>query len=311
MPELLRQISITVKPEIEEEISALLTEEFGQSASSHIDLATGLCTVSVYWGLPAAEVPATRALLREGLRELEEGGLDVSPGRIAIRRVPARDWSESWKRHFRPIEIGQTLLVQPTWSRRKPKQGQQLVLLDPGLSFGTGQHATTRYCLEQVAALRVSGTEQSLLDAGTGSGILAIAAASLGYAPVSAFDYDAEAVRIAGENCRLNGVSDRVKPVTADLTRLRSGDLRVASRPESKQRGEGRFDVICANLISDLLIAERDRLLSRLKPDGALVVAGILATQFPEVEEAMKRSGLRRQGAKTEGEWRSGWFRAR
>ncbi|MEN9674968.1 MAG: hypothetical protein RIS76_864 [Verrucomicrobiota bacterium] len=295
MPELLRQISITVKPEAEEEVAALLHEEFGQSASSHTDLATGLCTVSVYWGLPAGEVTATRGLLREGLRDLAAGGLDVSPGRIGIRKVPARDWSESWKRHFRPIEIGRTLLVQPTWSRRKPKAGQQLVLLDPGLSFGTGQHATTRYCLEQVAALRRPGTEQSLLDAGCGSGILAIAAARLGYAEVSAFDYDAEAVRIAVANCELNRVSDGVTPTVADLTRL----------PRTSRE---KFDVICANLISDLLIAERSRLLVRLKPGGALVVAGILATQFREVERALTLSGLRRRGAKTEGEWRSGWF---
>lgn len=297
MPDTLRQISITVTPEAEEEVATLLQEVFGQAAASHTDVATGLCTVSVYWELPAPKVAATRALVRDRLRALASGGLRVSPGRIAIRMVPPRDWSESWKRHFRPIEIGSLLLVKPTWSRRRPRPGQQVVLLDPGLSFGTGQHATTRYCLGQVAALRRSASEQSLLDAGSGSGILAIAAARLGYAPVSAFDYDAEAVRIAAENCRLNGVSDRVKPIQADLTRL-------------PRRSRDRYDVICANLISDLLIAERDRLVARLKPGGALVVAGILATQFRDVEQALTHSGLRRRGAKTEGEWRSGWFQA-
>ena len=296
-PELLRQISVTVKPEAEDEVSELLHEEFGQSPSSHLDLATGLCTVSVYWGLPAAEIPATRALLREGLKDLSLGGLDVGPGRIGVRKVPPRDWSESWKRHFRPIEVGRSLLVQPTWSRRKPKSGQALVLLDPGLSFGTGQHATTRYCLERIAHLRRKGTSQALLDAGSGSGILAIAGAKLGYTPVAAFDYDPEAVRISRANCRLNGVESAVQPEEADLTKM-------------PRKSKERFDVICANLICDLLIAERDRLLARLKPGGSLVVAGILETQFPEVERALTASGLRRRGARTEGEWRSGWFEA-
>lgn len=296
-PELLRQISITVNPEAEEEVSELLHEEFGQSPSSHLDLATGWCTVSVYWGLPAAEIPATRAMLREGLKDLLRGGLDLGPGRIGIRKVPPRDWSESWKRHFRPIEVGRSLLVQPTWSRRKPKAGQALVLLDPGLSFGTGQHATTRYCLERLVHLRRKGTSQSLLDAGSGSGILAIAGAKLGYSPVSAFDYDPEAVRISRGNCRLNGVGSEVQPEEADLTKM-------------PRKSKERFDVICANLICDLLIAERDRLLARLKPRGSLVVAGILETQFPEVDRALTASGLRRRGARTEGEWRSGWFEA-
>ncbi|MBL9171959.1 MAG: 50S ribosomal protein L11 methyltransferase [Verrucomicrobiales bacterium] len=295
--ELLRQISITVAPEAEEDVAELLREEFGQPPSSHLDLATGLCTVSVYWGLPASEIPAARASLREGLKDLVLGGLDIRPGRIGIRKVPPRDWSESWKRHFRPIEVGRTLLVQPTWSRRKPKAGQALVLLDPGLSFGTGQHATTRYCLERITQLRRPGSPQSMLDAGSGSGILAIAAAKLGYSPVAAFDYDAEAVRISRTNCRLNGVEGQVQPELKDLTKM------------PRKTGE-RFDVVCANLICDLLVAEHGRLLARLKPRGSLVVAGILESQFPEVERALTASGLRKRGARTEGEWRSGWFEA-
>jgi len=295
--EVLREIAVTVLPEAEEDVAALLQEEFGQAAAVHADLATGWSTVSVYWGLPLAEIPATRALLREGLRDLAAGGLNLGPARVRIRKVAARDWSESWKRHFRPIEIGRSLLVRPTWSRRRPRPGQAEVLLDPGLSFGTGQHPTTRYCLERIVALRRPSVPQALLDAGTGSGLLAIAAAKLGYAPVAAFDYDPEAVRIAQENCLLNGVAGRVAPVQADLTRL-------------PRRPREQYSVVCANLISDLLIAERERLVARLAPGGALVVAGILASQFAEVERALGALGLRRRGARTEGEWRSGWFRA-
>ena len=180
----LRQISITTNAAAEDAVGALLEREFGQTPSVYADMATGLSTVSVYWALPDAEVTETKAILREGLADTEDNGIETAPGRIAIRQVKPRDWRESWKRHFRPIEVGRTLLVKPTWSKRLPKAGQQVVLLDPGLSFGTGQHATTNFCLTQVAALRSVGAAQSFMDMGTGTGILAIAAAKLGYAAV-------------------------------------------------------------------------------------------------------------------------------
>jgi ribosomal protein L11 methyltransferase len=292
----LRQIAITTNPGAEDAVAALLEREFGQTPSIYTNADTGLTTASVYWNLPDAEVAGTKAALREGLADTEEHGLDVAPGRIAIRRVKAPDWSESWKRHFRPIEIGRTLLVKPTWSNRAPKPGQKLVLLDPGLSFGTGQHATTHFCLTQVAKLRRAGERQSFMDMGTGSGILALAAAKLGYGPVKAFDFDPDAVRIAAENAELNGVSDALLLSEADLTKLPRG---------SKER----FDVVCANLIYDLLIAERNRILARLAPDGSLVLAGILATQFKAVEKAFAEAGLKLVTAKTDKEWRSGLFR--
>ena len=292
----LRKIAITTNSSAEDAVAALLEREFGQAPSIYTNADTGLTTASVYWNLPDAEVAETKAALRDGLADTEEHGLDVAPGRIAIRRVKARDWSESWKRHFKPIEIGHKLLVKPTWSHRAPKPGQQLVLLDPGLSFGTGQHATTHFCLTQVAKLRRPAERQSFIDMGTGSGILALAAAKLGYGPVKAFDFDPDAVRIAAENAELNGVCDALQLSQADLTKLPRG---------SKEK----FDVVCANLIYDLLIAERDRILARLAPDGSLVLAGILATQFKAVEKAFAGAGLKLVTAKTDKEWRSGLFR--
>ena len=291
----LRQISITTNPSAEVAVAALLEREFGQTPSIYTHADTQLTTVSVYWNLPDTEVAETRAALREGLADTEEHGLDVAPGRISLRRVKARDWSESWKRHFKPIEIDHALLVKPTWSNRAPKAGQQLVLLDPGLSFGTGQHATTHFCLTQVAKLRTGGP-QTFMDMGTGSGILALAAAKLGYAPVKAFDFDPDAVRIAAENAELNGVSEAIQLTQADLTRMPRGS-------------KDKFDVVCANLIYDLLIAERDRILARLTPQGSLVLAGILATQFKAVEKAFAGAGMKLVTAKTDKEWRSGLFR--
>ena len=135
----------------------------------------------------------------------------------------------------------------------------------------------------------------SFLDIGTGSGILAIAAAKLGYSPVRCFDFDPESVRVAKANAAQNDVAHLVKPVRRDLTKL---------PPASATR----YHVVCANLIYDLLIAERDRILSRLRPDGVLVLAGILQTQFAKVERAYRQAGLKLIATEVEKEWQSGAF---
>ena len=292
----LRQVSVITGPSGEESVVELLESAFGQVPSVYTDSATGLSTVSVYRELPQSKVATTRSDLRGKLRQLTIDGIECGPGRIRIQTVPPQDWSESWKRHFKPIDVGPGLLVKPTWSRRRPRRGQAVVILDPGLSFGTGQHATTRFCLEQVAACRQRETEQSLLDVGTGSGILAIAAAKLGYSPVAAFDFDPDCVRISAANAELNGVADQVQPALADIT-------------QAPKRSPIRYDVVCANLIYDLLIAERERILARVRPEGSLVLAGILKTQFAAVQAAYAEAGWRLVRAKTEREWRSGLFR--
>ena len=280
----------------EDGVSALLEAEFGQQPGIYTEAATGVSTVSVYAPLADSAVAAVRARLTAAISALRAAGHDLRPGRLSIRTVPPEDWSESWKRHFKPIDIGPSLLVKPTWSRRAPKRGQQVVLLDPGLSFGTGQHATTNFCLTQVAALRQAEPAPTLMDMGTGSGILAIAAAKLGYARVEAFDFDPDCVRITAENAALNQVQAAVRPYIADVTKL-------------PPRTRDTFDVVCANLISDLLVAHKQRILARVRPGGSLVLAGILATQFPGVAAAYEAAGWNVIRAKTDREWRSGLFR--
>jgi ribosomal protein L11 methyltransferase len=177
----------------------------------------------------------------------------------------------------------------------RPSRGQAVVVLDPGLSFGTGQHPTTRFCLEQLVAARKEGNIQSFLDIGTGSGILAIAAAKLGYQPIEAFDFDLDAVRIAQGNARQNGVLREVHLTRKDLTRLPPGSRR-------------QFNIICANLVYDLLLTEQRRILGRLKPGGTLVMAGILSCQFRAVRRVYESAGLKLKARQTENEWESGAF---
>src|SRR5205814_9828492 len=133
-----------------------------------------------------------RARLADALENIRNAGLKLGPARIKLERVRSQDWSESWKRHFKPLEIGRELLIRPSWSKRRAHKDQAVVVLDPGLSFGTGQHPTTAFCLRQLATRRIPGQAQSFLDIGTGSGILAISAARLGYGPIRAIDSDSE-----------------------------------------------------------------------------------------------------------------------
>ncbi len=217
-------------------------------------------------------------------------------GNLWITRLRREDWAESWKKHFHPLEIGGALLIKPSWSKRRARRGQAVVILDPGLSFGTGQHPTTEYCLRQIVAHRKPNEQQSFLDVGAGSGILVIAAAKLGYAPVEAFDFDAEAVRVARANAKKNRVDKRISLSRQDLTKL-------------GRRAWPKFDLICANLISNLLIEQREKILLRLKRSGVLVLAGILKKEFAQVKQAYEYAGLKLISSRAEKEWRSGAFR--
>lgn len=291
----LHQVAYVTDESAEDLASVLLEREVGSTPSIHTDALTRQSTVSVYVELASARVPEVRRALGLAWKEAAVGDATLGTARIRIRKVRPLDWAESWKRHFRPLEIGHKLLVKPTWSRKRARAGESVILLDPGLSFGTGQHATTHFCLTQVVGLRTEAS-QSLLDLGCGSGILGLAAARLGYQPVEAWDYDAEAVRIAGENAELNQLGMVVHPKVADVVQL-------PIHPKE------RFDVVCANLIYDLLIAERERIIAHVAEGGRLVLAGILTQQFPAVTNAYAELGWKLSNSATGGEWTSGTFR--
>ena len=291
----LLEISVRTMIEAEEAVADLMERMFGQVPTLYTDERTLVTRVSVFLNRESSWTAARKIKLRAGLQRIRGEGLAVGPTRIRIRRLASQDWAESWKRHFHPLEIARTLLVKPTWSKRQPRRGQALVVIDPGLSFGTSQHPTTRFCLEQLVACRQLAPKASLLDIGTGSGILAIAAAKLGYGPIEAFDFDPLAVRVAGENLERNGVSGLVRLYCRDLRRLRHRPVR-------------QFSVVSANLLDDLLIAERDRILARVRAGGYLILAGILARQFRAVESAYESACCRLLETKTVRDWQSGTF---
>jgi ribosomal protein L11 methyltransferase len=292
---MLWNISVTTAPEAEDAVTDWLGNTFGQPVSSYTEAETGIAVVSVYVPTRPDWSQARQKELAWGLRRIASSELNLGPGQISLKRIRKEDWAESWKLHFKPLMIGSALLLKPSWSRRRPRKGQAVVVLDPGLSFGTGRHPTTAFCLRQLVARRRSGRSQSCLDIGTGSGILAIAAAKLGYAPVDAFDFDPQAIRVALANARRNGVAAKIRFRRQDLTKL-------------PRRSTQQYSLVCANLVSSLLMAERERLLARLGADGVLVIAGILEGEFAQVQRAYETAGLRLMAGRTQNEWRCGAF---
>jgi ribosomal protein L11 methyltransferase len=294
----LLKVTVTTPAEAEELVAALVERLFHQPLALYTDEESLRTEVSVFLTSPRDWGAARRRQLELGLRHLREQGVPLGRTTIGSRLLPQRDWAEAWKRHFRPLDIGGQLLVQPTWSRRRPGAEQAVVKLDPGLSFGTGQHPTTAFCLERVVQHRPGPTPCSMLDVGCGSGILAIAAAKLGYAPVEALDNDPEAVRAARANAALNEVTGLVKLARRDVRRL-------------PLRPPRRFDIVCANLLADLIQAHLPRLAAHVAARGTLVLAGILATEFDVVRDACARTGWESVADAQNKEWHSGAFRRR
>jgi ribosomal protein L11 methyltransferase len=205
--------------------------------------------------------------------------------------LAAEDWAESWKRHFHVLRVGKHIIIKPTWRTHRARRDDIVIELDPGLSFGTGQHPTTRFCLkllERLSTLHASHSQasRSLLDVGTGTGILAIAATRLGYAPILAVDNDPQAVRAAKQNARINRVRFPVRVI-----------------PLGKLTAAKKFDVVTANLLADLIRDHRRKLAALVAPGGYLVLAGILAMEAPAVRRAFRELRLKPFACETRGNW--------
>lgn len=245
--------------------------------------------VTVRAWLPAGAAGRTAAAaLRRELRKL--GGALVQPPRT--RTVSDASWREVWKRHFTPLRIGRRLVVRPPWRRGRTRRGDIVIEIDPGLAFGTGQHQTTRLCLEALEERLERGTV--VLDVGPGSGILAIAAALLGARCVDALDIDPAAVRATKENARRNGVER--------LVRARRGSL-GADWP-FPTTADGRYNLVLANLSSRLVRELAGPIVGALVPGGVALASGLIAEQEASCRRALERAGGRVIETRRAGGWR-------
>ncbi|HTO13976.1 MAG TPA: 50S ribosomal protein L11 methyltransferase [Candidatus Binatia bacterium] len=219
-----------------------------------------------------------------GLRAL---GLAAGP-RARVAPLADADWASAWREHFRPVAVGRALLIAPPWET--PAAGDRLVLtIEPGRAFGTGHHGTTAGCLELLESLVAAERPARALDLGTGSGILAIAAARLGVAEVLACDSDPDAVAAAGANAALNGVAGRVRAVLDDVATL-------AAAPAP---------LVLANLLAAAHRALGARYAALVAAGGVLVAGGLLDAEADDVAGALAAHGFRREAARSLEGWTS------
>lgn len=203
------------------------------------------------------------------------------PYSVDTSAVKEEEWSTAWKDYYHPTKIGKRLVVCPTWESYTPKAGEVVMRLDPGMAFGTGTHHTTRLCAGMLEETVTPGCR--LLDMGTGSGILSIAALLLGAKEAVGVDIDPVAVRTAGENASLNGFGpDRFTPLCGDLLR----DPRLA------EKIGGGFDLIAANIVADVIIALAPAFPRHLKPGGRVVCSGVILPRRDEVVAALEGQGI-------------------
>ncbi len=227
-------------------------------------------------------------LIRGDLEELKVNGGDfVSFGTLECTRriVEGDDWIEIWKKHFRPLHIGEKIVVCPEWIKYEKQPDEQVVLLDSNMAFGTGEHETTSMCLK---LLQEYITPQSVcVDVGCGSGILGISAVKLGAKFAYLTDIDDIAVKSATHNSEINGVSDRIKVVRSDLL----GDAEINA------------DLVFANITAEILCRLAPSVTSHLKRGGTLVLSGIIESRLNMVLDAFSAQGLKLEKQLKEGEW--------
>jgi ribosomal protein L11 methyltransferase len=226
--------------------------------------------------LPAT--PAARAAiaaLRVDLRVIDHGA--ARP--LRTRLVHDEAWADAWKRHFGVQRIGKRLVIRPSWRRYRARKVDVVIDLDPGMAFGTGQHPTTRMCLEELESRLPPGA--TVLDVGCGSGILSIAAALLGATRVDAIDLDPAAVAATRENAARNGVER--------IVRVAKGSL--GSEWPLRSRAAGRYDIVLANLSSRLIRELAEPLVEALAAGGVLLASGLIAEQEQACREALHAAG--------------------
>ena len=223
--------------------------------------------------MPGAPLPPPgRALLVAWFdgRAAAEAARTARGGVLA--EIPDEDWSEGWKKDLRPLDVGR-VRVRPSWIDAPAPAGAVEVVLDPGMAFGTGSHPTTSLCLAALSDLLAEKPGASVLDVGTGSGLLAIAARKLGAGRVAANDNDPVAVEVARENAARNGAAIELTVAPVDAV-------------------AGSFDLVVANILANVLVALAPALAAKLAPGGVLLLSGILGPQEEEVRRAHVDAGL-------------------
>ena len=231
-----------------------------------------------------AQAPEQIAQLKSELEVFRAQNPDTDLGslEVSLQNLQEEDWEESWKQYYQPIPIGEKLLIVPQWLSPENPEHRIPVVLDPGMIFGTGAHASTQMCLRALEQT-IHGGER-VIDLGSGSGILSIAALLLGAQEATGVDIDPKAEDIARENAAINGL-------TAPKFRAVTGNV-IGDKAMMESLCEGGYDVVLANIVADVIIPLSAVVPHFLRPDGVFICSGILNTRLPEVERAIEAAGL-------------------
>ena len=195
------------------------------------------------------------------------------------------DWNENWKKYFHATEIGEKLVIVPSWEKYENKDSRTILHIDPGAAFGTGTHATTSLCLDMLQKYVTDNTQ--MLDIGCGSGILAVASVLLGAETAVGVDIDAQSVKTARENAEINGVTDKTEFIVGDLA----------------EKVTGKYSLVCANIVADVVIRLIENVKAYMEEDGVLIVSGIIDLREKDVLSAAKMHGF----AVTEKRYKDNW----
>jgi len=261
---------------------AVVEQVMPDDGASDLEAAT---TVRVKVYLPDSEQRvAIQRRLEETLWHLSQDYPVPTP---QVRELADEDWAHAWKRHYTPQQVGRRLVVVPSWLEYEPAPGDVVLRLDPGMAFGTGLHPTTRMCCQALEDLLQPGAQ--VLDVGTGSGILAIAAARLGARHVLAMDIAEESVKAARENVALNGVSDVVQVIRGS--------------PDENPPQSEAWDLVLANILAHVIVELTPALAACLAPRGRLVAGGIIQDQEADVLARWSQVGLKPTGRYQDGDW--------
>ena len=225
----------------------------------------------------------------EAAAELRERLLASGAAEVEFRTVPDSDWAESWKQHFKPRRVGKRFVIKPTWETCESSANDLVIVLDPGQAFGTGDHPTTRLCLELLESADVAG--KRVADIGCGSGILSIGAVLLGASEVYASDIEASSVEISKENASRNSVSFQCETA------------------EGFAGARGKWDVLVSNIISATLMRLAPEAAEHVQPGGFWIVSGIYRSNWEDVRSAAERSGFTLVQTAEEDDWVGATFR--
>lgn len=237
------------------------------------------------------DIDAVEKEVAQRLSALSDFGVNAGDIHYDTQELAEQDWAENWKKYYEPTRISHDLTIVPSWTDYEAKTGEKIIRLDPGMAFGTGTHPTTKmslFALEQV----LRGGE-TVLDVGTGSGVLSIASSLLGAKSIYAYDLDEVAVRVAQENIDLNAGTENIHVATGNL--LQGVDIQA--------------DVIVANILADILINMTEDACRLVKDEGYLIMSGIISEKWEMVRESAEKAGFFLETHMIQGEWNACVFK--